>query len=115
MTDNAISLNYDIFEGMTSISAVIKSVYDGKSDRIIIKVLYDMARAKQKSRELAFLKHSSQKLGFELVESSSSEIDELTSGTTHGGIVAVCSKKTFPLLNVNFLTNKKFFVLLVYF
>ena len=112
MPDTDISLNYDIFEGMTSISAVIKSISDGKSDRRIVKILYDKARAKQKSRELGFLSHSAQRLNFELVDTDSSEIDALTSGTTHGGIVAVCTKRSFPMINVNFLTNGNFFVLI---
>ena len=39
-------------------------------------------------------------------------IDNITSGTTHGGIVAICSKRNYPMLNVNFLTNGNFYVLL---
>lgn len=104
--------NYDIFEGMTSISAVIKSIIEGVSNRKIIKVLYDESRSKQKSRELKFLSHKSDELGFILEPTPPSAIDELCNGKTHGGIVAVCSKRSFPELNVNFLTNGTFFALI---
>lgn len=109
MTDN---YTYDIFEGMTSISAVIRSVKDGKSDRRIVKIIYDKQRANQKSRELGFLKHASGDLGFELLPVDSAEINSLTSGTTHGGIVAFCSKRSFSSINVNFLTNGGFYALI---
>ena len=41
--------NYDIFEGMTSISAVIKSIQETSSNRKIIKLYYDSSKAKQKT------------------------------------------------------------------
>ena len=109
-TSNAVS--YDIFEGMTSISAVIKSISEQTSNRKIVKIIYDRDRAEQKSRELKFLAHKARELNFPLVAVDASEINDLCSGTTHGGIVAVCLKKSFPELNVNFLTNGSFFVLI---
>ena len=102
----------NIFEGMTSISAVIHSIRNEKSDRRILKVMYDRDRAKQKSRELGFLRHAAEELSFELVPCDCKEIDALTSGTTHGGIIACCTPRQFPDLNVNFLTNKSFFTLI---
>ena len=104
--------NFDIFEGMTSISAVIKSIRDGASDRVITRVLYDSERSLKKSRELGFLRHAADELGFELAASDLDEIGDLTSGTTHGGIIAVCSKRRFPSLNVNYLTNGSFYALI---
>ncbi len=103
---------YDIFEGMTSISAVIKSICELQSDRKIVKVLFNDERSKQKSRELKFLSHKSQELGFTLEPTSSDVIDELCEGKTHGGIVAICTKRAFPTLNVNFLTSGSFFALI---
>ena len=103
---------YDIFEGMTSISAVIKSISEQKSDRRIVKIIYDRTRSAQKARELKFLGHRASELGFDLVPVEPDEIDKACSGTTHGGIVAFCTKRFFPKLNVNFLTNGSFFVLI---
>ena len=104
--------NFDVFEGMTSISAVIKSIRDGLSDRKIYKVMFDAKKSDKKSREIGFLRHVAEELDFELVPSDNDEISELTSGTTHGGIIAICSKRHFPSLNVNYLTNGNFFVLI---
>lgn len=103
---------YDIFEGMTSISAVIRSIKDGKSDRRIVRMLYDKSRSEQKSRELKFLSHAARELDFELLGVERADIDAISSGTTHGGIVAVCSKRSFPDLNVNFLTIGNFYALI---
>jgi 23S rRNA (guanosine2251-2'-O)-methyltransferase len=112
MTDILSTDNFDIFEGMTSISAVIKSIQHNLRDRSIIKILYDIERADQKSRELSFLKHKASELGFALEPTTAEFISSVTSGETHGGIVAICSKCAIPEMNVNFLTNGNFFVLL---
>ena len=104
--------DFDIFEGMTSISAVIKSIQNGSSDREIIKILYNEDRFSKKFRELQFLKHTADSLGFEIVSTTSDEIDAMTSGTTHGGIIAVCTPRSFPELNVKNLTIGGFYALI---
>ena len=103
---------YDIFEGMTSISAVIRSITDSTSNRQIIAVYYDKSRAESKSKELKFLSHASNQLSFPVLPCTKEEISEVTNGETHGGLIAVCSKREFPGINVNFLTNGKFFALI---
>ncbi len=112
MSDYNCPDNFDVFEGMTSISALIKSINELSSSRRIIKVLYDKSRAKQKERELNFLLYTSKMLDFPLVPVNSEEIDALCSGNTHGGIIALCTKRQFPSLNVNFLTNGNFYALI---
>lgn len=104
--------DFDIFEGMTSISAVIKSIQNGSSDRKIVKILFNEERFAKKFRELQFLKHTADCLGFEISPIAANEIDNLTSGTTHGGIVAICTHRTFPNLNVKNLTNGGFYALI---
>ena len=103
---------FDVFEGMTSISAIIKANRDGSANRSIVKVLYDKARSDKKSRELGFLKHAADELGFALEATDDEAISSLTSGNTHGGIVAVCTKRQFPCMNVNYLTNGNFYALI---
>lgn len=103
---------YDLFEGMTSISAVIKSIMQGSSDRRIIAVLCSVDRVKQKSREIAFLKRNAQVMRFDVLEVPSAFIEKLTSGDTHGGIVAICTKRSFTSISVNNLTNTSFYVLI---
>jgi 23S rRNA (guanosine2251-2'-O)-methyltransferase len=103
---------FDIFEGMTSISAVINSIKNGSNDRMISKIYFDSSKSAKKSRELGFLKHASSLLNFELCPCDSEFIDSLVSGNTHGGIVMLTSKRTFPTANVNFLTNGNFYALI---
>ncbi len=103
---------FDIFEGMTSISAIIRNMSERSNERRIVKLLYDRTKADAKRRELHFLEAVSRDLGFSLEATDASEIDALTSGTTHGGFVALCTKRQFPLLNDNFLTNGSFYVLI---
>ncbi len=102
----------DVFEGMTSISAVISSIRNGNSDRQIIKILHDCAKAESKRREIGFLRAISEELDFPLIPVEADEINALTSGTTHGGVVALCTKRRFPTLNDIFLTSGTFFTLI---
>ena len=99
--ENIIMQNQNevVFEGLTTVSALINSKKGGKNDRKIIKILFDKDKCRSKSRELSFLKANARNLGYELLLVSSDEIDRYTSGNTHGGIVAVCEKKEIPSLS----------------
>ena len=104
--------DFDIFEGMTSISAVIKSIQNGSSDRRIVKILFNQERFAKKFRELEFLMHTADAMGFEIFSVPANEIDALTSGTTHGGIIAICTHRTFPEFNSQKLINGGFYALI---
>ena len=89
----------NIFEGMTSISAILnKYEQDVNSARTIIHIMIDEKKAKNKAREVAFLQKMAKKHGFSVDFVNSEQIDALTTGTTHGGIIAECSPKQIPLL-----------------
>ena len=88
-----------IFEGMTSISAVINS--PDFNDRKIEKVFYDTAKEKSKRKELDFLRYRSNEMSFDLIPVSSDEINEITVGNTHGGIIAQCSDRSIPIISSN--------------
>lgn len=92
--------NFIIFEGMTSISALIRAQEENNCHRDIIKVLFDGSKKRQKSAQLRFLKIKSETLGYELVESTAEEISQLASGNTHGGFVAVCSDLSLPEIDL---------------
>lgn len=104
--------DYDVFEGMTSISAVIKSVSEGSNSRKIIAVMYDDSRARKIQRELSFLKRMSLQIGFELLDVDSYKISEITSGDTHGGIVAITTKRILPNDFSMIMNNGSFFALI---
>ena len=96
-----------IFEGMTSISAVIKG---GK--REIIKVLYDSSKEKSKAKELGFLRHKSRELGFEIISTTAEEIDKYTTGNTHGGIIAECTEHIVPCFESDKIVRDGFYVMI---
>lgn len=103
-----INLEYDVFEGMTSISSIINS---GK--RRIYKVLYNTDKKKSKYNELKFLESKSCELGFELEGVPHSVIDALVIGKTHGGFVALCYKQDITrLLSAEHICDNGFYVLL---
>lgn len=101
-----------VFEGMTSISALIESVSLGDSDRKIETVYFDRGRLYKKQREYKFLEARSKDLGFTLRLSTSDELDALASGNTHGGVVAVASARTYAPLEASDLQNGGFWILL---
>ena len=86
-----------IFEGMTSISALIQArELKGESAREIYKVIYVKENEKKKFRQISFLRAKSKELGF-LLESADAEIvDSLAAGNTHGGFIALCSERAYP-------------------
>lgn len=91
--------NGNIYEGMTSISAIIKKYEEKNNCQKINKVLVDKDKQKVKSREIAFLKHKAETMGFEIQYTSATEIDKITTGNTHGGIIAICEPYTIPFLS----------------
>ena len=104
--------NASVLEGMVSISAVINS--PASNDRKIKKIIYDISKEKSKYKELSFLRHKSNELDFELVGVSSDEIDAVTIGNTHGGIVAFCSERKIPWLrdSLDLINKDGFYVML---
>lgn len=97
---------FDIFEGMTSISALIGAISDGTSMRKIIKVLYNKDIYKKKIREITFLKYRSADMGFELAAVDTDIIDSLANGNTHGGFIAIVTKREFlPIVEFDIKSN----------
>lgn len=97
-TDSADNVGVDVMEGMSSISAVIKSIEAQRSDRKIVSVYVDRTKKRSKFREIAFLERKAAELGFSVDLVSESEISEFTNGNSHGGIIAFCTRRTIPLL-----------------
>ena len=94
--------NSNIFEGMTSISAILnKCEQNENTSRTIVRVLVDDRKAHSKAKEIFFLQKMAKKYGFSVHFVDSKQIDALTTGTTHGGIIAECTPKQIPLLSDN--------------
>lgn len=101
-----------VFEGIRSVSAVIDGNESGTSDRRIVEVLYDGAKEKQRFKELAFLRKKGDAMGFSVKETTADALDAITSGSTHGGIVARCTGRTIGLLEENKVCKCGFYVML---
>ena len=90
-----------VFEGMTSIRAIIKGREIGTTDRVIQKILYDKEKYVKNAKTISYLKAVSKEVGFEVVESCAEEIEKMALGTSHGGIIAIANDRTIPCLNSN--------------
>lgn len=101
-----------IFEGMTSIRSVIYAADGNLSDRRIIRILVDSERCKSRGKELAWLRVKSRELGFSIELTDAAKIEELTTGNTHGGIVAECTERTIPTLSECEIKPDGFYVML---
>ena len=101
-----------VFEGMTSIRAVIKSHLAGTNDRRIEKVLVDKEKYDSKKKDVDYLASVSDKLGFKIEICGSDKIDEITTGNSHGGIVACCSERTIPAIENIKIGENGFYVMI---
>lgn len=103
---------YDVFEGMTSISSLISSIDNFSSDRRILTIYYNAEKKKSKYNELRFLELKSSALGFKLIGISHSEIEKMALGKTHGGFIAICTKKEIKSLEYENIIDNGFYILL---
>lgn len=100
-----------VFEGLISIRALISSRESGKSDRTIKGILFDENFEKKNPRAPAWLAAKAQELGFSLEKCPSETIDSSAVGSTHGGIIAFCTERTYPVLTPYLLPENGFFAM----
>lgn len=100
----------NILEGMTSISALLNAG-DG-NDRKIEKVLIDRTKRKSKAAQIGYLTAKSHELGFPVEFVDADEIDRISVGNTHGGILALCTDRTIPSLSKEDIRPDSFYVYL---
>ena len=106
MTENKKIAPSNVFEGMTSISAVINA----KNGRMIQKVWIDQAKKKSKATEISFLQAKSKELGFTIQFVSEAALNEITVGTTHGGIIAFCTERKIHALTPDAIKPNGFYI-----
>ena len=87
-----------LFEGMTSVRAVIRAMEEGISDRRILRLLVAKERREARSKELPWLGRMAEQHGFSVEFVPEALLDEKTVGTTHGGVAAECSDRSVPAL-----------------
>ena len=103
-----IADNTILFEGMTSVSALISATRNGKAKRKIEKVIFSKSKVKKAHGRYIFIKKASEELGFELVIFDDTEIESLASGKTHGGILAVVSEAKYKEFSCDDVKEKGF-------
>lgn len=93
--NNAFYEKYDVFEGMVSIRSVFAGIDSGINSRMIHSVLFSEDSIKGNGKLLGFLKARSFVYGYELKTIPKSEIDELSNGNTHGGVIMITEKRAY--------------------
>ncbi|MBR4186429.1 MAG: RNA methyltransferase [Clostridia bacterium] len=88
-----------LFEGMTSVRAVLEAMESGLSDRRILRLYVDEERRRKRAKELGWLAHEAERFGFPIEFVSPEALDGMTTGSTHGGVAAECSERTIPPLD----------------
>lgn len=90
-----------LLEGMTSIRALIEARM-GKNptnDRRIKCIAYAAESERRLAKELSWLRHRAEEWEFPLLPLPAEEIARMTTGNTHGGIVADVTERTIPPLS----------------
>ena len=88
-----------VFEGMTSIRAIIKGIDQGENSRRIRTILFDKEKIHKNAKTVAYLKAVSEKYGFAVEETTAEVIEDVAVGTSHGGIIAIATDRELPLLS----------------
>ena len=90
-----------IFEGMTSIRAIIKGIDECGNSRQIETILFDKNKRAKNAKTIGYLRAVSEKYGFSVQESTADEIDQLAVGNSHGGIIAIAKDRELPELSTS--------------
>ena len=88
-----------VFEGMTSIRAIIKGIDECGNSRRIETILYDKDKMRKNAKTIGYLRAVSNKYGFSVEETTEAEIEKLAVGNSHGGIIAIATDRELPLLS----------------
>jgi len=101
-----------LFEGMTSLRAVLYAMENGISDRKIEKVWFDSTRTEKKEPELRWVKHKAEEHGFGIEMCDRAKIDEMALGTSHGGVIFECTERNIAELSYSSIVKDGFYVML---
>ena len=102
----------NVFEGMTSLSALFAAKENGINDRSILEVRFDRAKKQKKAREYAFLERKCREMQIPLVLTDAAELESICIGNTHGGVVAICGDRALLAPTAENLPSSGFLCLL---
>ena len=102
-----------IFEGMTSIRAIIDNLKENKENaRKISKILFDKNKQKSKYKELGYLRKMGELFGFGVELTDEDEISTICIGNSHGGIIAICKERDYHKLTRDKVKENGFYVMI---
>ena len=101
-----------VFEGMTSIRAILNGGYCEKNNRRIEKILFDKDKLSKIGKEIGYLRAISEERGFTLHPTDNESLSEMCLGNSHGGIVAVCNDRHIPALSTATIKENGFYVMI---
>ena len=102
-----------IFEGMTSIRAIIDNLKNDVSNaRKINKILIDKRKMQSKSKEIGYLKKMSELFEYEIEFTDEETINSYTVGASHGGIIAFCGEKAYDVVSSDSIIENGFYVMI---
>ena len=102
-----------VFEGMTSIRAVLDNLKENKENaRRIEKILIDKQKLTSKAKEIGYLRKMSELFGFEIEFADEETINSYTVGASHGGIIAFCGEKSYKKVSSDNIVDNGFYVMI---
>ena len=97
-----------IFEGITSISALITAQREGRSRRRILRVYFQKEKIKKERGRFQFIRYAAEELGFLLETPDADQIALIAVGKTHGGILAEVTEAEYNNFNPVSIPEKGF-------
>lgn len=102
-----------VFEGMTSIRALLDNLKENVSGaRKIEKILFDQSKLKSREKEFRYLNKMAELFDFELSVVDACEIEKISIGASHGGIIALCGERSYSILSSNDIAENGFYVMI---
>lgn len=101
-----------LMEGMVSVRAVLDAAATSFNNRTILNILYAEENLKKRPKEYSFLRAKGYERGFEIDLVPKEEIEKVSLGTTHGGVLAECSDRIIPTLSSSDIVESGFYVML---
>lgn len=102
-----------VFEGMTSIRALLDNLKNNvENARKIEKILFDKEKIKSKEKDFKYLSKIATEFSFELSIVNADEIDKISVGASHGGIVAICGERHYARISKENIIKDGFYVMI---
>jgi 23S rRNA (guanosine2251-2'-O)-methyltransferase len=102
----------NLFEGIVSFRALVEAQKSDFNNRKIQKVYYAQEKLQKSRGEYLYVQGRCREYGASLELCSREKIDEMTIGTSHGGIALVAGDREIPDLSDGFIKENGFYVMI---